>query len=119
MRQLLGGAATLVLVTWLGCGTSVNTGSTAQGTGGAGPGATGSGGMGLATGTGGTSTSSGGGWMPGENGSPVGLRGIWGSAASDVYVVGDQVYHSADGHTWKPQGSPGGSALWGSSSTDV
>jgi hypothetical protein len=47
------------------------------------------------------------------------LEGIWGTSPSDVYVVGDGIFHY-DGSTWSSMASPeGASHVWGTSPSDI
>src|SRR5262245_17455152 len=63
-------------------------------------------------------------WQPEPSGTSQDLLGIWGSSASDIYVVGraGTILHSTgDGH-WSAQASgvtSDISAIWGSSATDL
>jgi hypothetical protein len=69
----------------------------------------------------------GGSWTT-EAGVPLVLSpAIWGSSASDVYLVGDEgaIYHSTGDGTWVQELSPLPiassylTAIWGSSSSDI
>jgi hypothetical protein len=57
--------------------------------------------------------------------STTALNGVWGSSASDVYVVGGSgagvILHSTGNKSWSTQLSSGGGlqAVWGSSASDV
>ncbi len=63
-------------------------------------------------------------WHPEPSTVTTGLRGVWGSSASDVYVVGGQgtILHSRGDGVWTQQTSGTTkdlNAIWGSSPTDV
>jgi len=69
-------------------------------------------------------------WSAMTNGTTLGLAGVWGSSASDVFAVGGDVSPAAcvilhyDGSTWSAMTNgvprlPVLAGVWGTSATDV
>jgi photosystem II stability/assembly factor-like uncharacterized protein len=63
-------------------------------------------------------------WRPQTSNTTQGLRGVWGSSASDVYVVGAQgtILHSRGDGVWTPQTSGTAKdlhAIWGAGPHDL
>jgi hypothetical protein len=61
-------------------------------------------------------------WTEQPTGTTQTLYDVWGSSATDIYVIGDgTILHSAGDGTWTMQAAPqiGIYAVWGTSASDV